>query len=191
MSRLASDKREMIMAAARSTVQAHGYNRLSFRELAKKVGMRSASIHYHFPTKGDLGAALARRYTQDASAALEGVLVETRDPAACLRKYTDLFRIALENNNRMCLCGIMAAEYDALPEAVKVEVRAFADVNVTWLAKILSSMDILDNAVIAEERALAIYAAIAGAQLTARSRADISAFDKIVESYRDSGLIPR
>ena len=188
---MASDKREMIMAAARSTVQAHGYNRLSFRQLANKVGIRSASIHYHFPTKGDLGAALARRYTQDASAALEGVLVESRDPATCLRKYTDLFRIALENNNRMCLCGIMAAEYDALPEAVKVEVRAFADVNVAWLAKILSSMDTPNYPVMAEERALAIYAAIGGAQLTARSRADISAFDKIVESYRVSGLIPR
>src|SRR5271166_448205 len=191
MSRLASDKREMIMAAARSTVQAHGYNRLSFRDLANKVGIRSASIHYHFPTKGDLGAALARRYTEDASAALEGLLVESRDPATCLRKYTGLFRIALENNNRMCLCGIMAAEYDALPEAVKVEVRAFADVNVAWLAKILSSMDTLSDTVIAEERALAIYAAIGGAQLTARSRADISAFDTIVESYRVSGLIPR
>src|SRR5271154_7619977 len=107
-----SDTREAIMAVARKTVQAHGYNRLSFRELAKEVGVRSASIHYHFPTKGDLGAALARRYTEDASAALEGLLVESRNPATCLRKYTDLFRLALENNNRMCLCGIMAAEYD-------------------------------------------------------------------------------
>ena len=90
----------------------------------------------------------------------------------------------------MCLCGIMAAEYDALPEAVKVEVRAFTDVNAAWLAKILFSMDILSDISIAQERALAIYAAIGGAQLTARSRADISAFDKIVESYRVAGLIP-
>lgn len=187
---MASDKREIIMVAARSTVQADGYNRLSFRELAKKVGVRSASIHYHFPTKGDLGAALARRYTEDARAALEGLLAQSRDPATCLRKYTDFFRIALENNNRMCLCGIMAAEYDALPEAVKVQVRAFADVNVAWLAKVLSSIEAFTDTAIAEERALAIYAAIAGAQLTARSRADISAFDKIVESYRASGLIP-
>jgi TetR/AcrR family transcriptional regulator, transcriptional repressor for nem operon len=84
---MVSDKREMIMAAARLTMQAGGYNRLSFRELAKKVGIRSASIHYHFPTKGDLGAALARRYTEDA--ALEELWAEFRDPT-CLRKYTDL-----------------------------------------------------------------------------------------------------
>jgi TetR/AcrR family transcriptional repressor of nem operon len=62
--------------------------------------------------------------------------------------------------------------------------------NVAWLAKILFSMDTLSDTSIAQERALAIYAAIGGAQLTARSRADISAFDKIVESYRVAGLIP-
>jgi TetR/AcrR family transcriptional repressor of nem operon len=185
-----SDTRETIMAAARKTAQAHGYNGLSFRELAKEVGIKSASIHYHFPTKGNLGAALARRYWEDAKAAFEGFWAENPDPGLCLRKYTDVFRLALENDNRMCLCGFMAAEYDDLPEAVKVEVQAFADVNVVWLAKVLSSMDTLRDTGMAEERALAIYAAIGGAQLTARSRADISVFDRIVESYRAVGLIP-
>jgi TetR/AcrR family transcriptional regulator, transcriptional repressor for nem operon len=185
-----SDTRETIMVAARQTVQAHGYNGLSFRELAKKVGIKSASVHYHFPTKGDLGAALARRYREDAKAALEVFRAESPDPTICLRKYTDVFRLALKNENRMCLCGFMAAEYHDLPEAVKVEVQAFADVNVAWLAKILSSMDSFRDPSMAKARALAIYAAIGGAQLTARSRADISVYDKIVESYRVAGLIP-
>lgn len=185
-----SDTREMIMAAARPVVQAHGYNGLSFRELAKAVGIKSASIHYHFPTKGDLGAALARRYWEDAQAFFESVLDDSMDPVMLLTRYANLFRLALENENRMCLCGFMAAEYHDLPEAVKVEVKAFTDVNVAWLTKILSSMNSFRDRGMAEERALAIYAAISGAQLTARSRADIALFDKIVESYRTAGLIP-
>jgi TetR/AcrR family transcriptional repressor of nem operon len=185
-----SDMRETIMAAGRKTVQAHGYNGLSFRELAKEVGIKSASIHYHFPTKGDLGAALARRYWEEAKAAFDGFSAETPEPTLCLRKYTDVFRLALENGNRMCLCGFMAAEYDDLPDAVKVEVQAFADVNVVWLTKVLSSMGTAGDAGKAEQRALAIFAAIGGAQLTARSRADVSVFDRIVESYRVAGLIP-
>ena len=32
----------------------------------------------------------------------------------------------------------MSAEYDDLPEPVKKEVQAFADVNVAWLSKVLS-----------------------------------------------------
>ncbi len=48
-------------------VQARGYNALSFREIAKEVGIKSAGVHHHFPTKGDLGAALARQYTEKRS----------------------------------------------------------------------------------------------------------------------------
>jgi len=185
-----SETREMIMAIARPMVQARGYNGLSFRELAKRIGIKNASIHYHFPTKGDLGAALARRYREDAEAILEGLWRESQDPAMCLRKYADGFRLALENENRMCLCGVMAAEYHDVPDAVKTEVQAFADSNISWLAKLLSAMDGFGDSAATKERALAIYAAIGGAQLAARSRADISVFDRIVESYRRAGLIP-
>ena len=181
-----TDTRETIMAAAKPVVQAHGYNGLSFREIAKAVGVKSASIHYHFPTKGDLGAALARRYTDDAAAAFEAISARTSDPAKRLRAYTDSFRLALENDNRMCLCGIMAAEYDDLPDGVKAEVVRFGDVNVAWVAKVLSEAGVKD----AEAGALAIFAAIGGAQLAARSRGDIGVYDGIVESYREAGLIP-
>jgi len=185
-----SDTREMIMAAARPKVQAHGYNGLSFRELAKEVGVKSASIHYYFPTKGDLGAALARRYREDAEAVFGRIEQESQDPLKCLREYTDRFRLALENENRMCLCGHMAAEYHDLPEAVRVEVQSFTDLNVAWLTRLLTSIDGFGDARTAEERAIAIYAAVAGAQLVARSGADIALFDNIVESYRTAGLIP-
>lgn len=186
-----SDTREQILAAARGVAQAHGYNGLSFRELAKEVGVKSASIHYHFPTKGDLGAALARRYCEDNAATLERIWAESQEPATCFRKYAAVFRKALESNNRMCMCGFMAAEYDDLPEGVKAEVKAFADVNVAWLVKVLSSGCPGGDAATLERRARAIFAAIGGAQLIARSRADISLYDEIVESYGTAGLIPR
>ena len=178
------------MTAARAMVQAHGYNALSFRELAKEVGIKSASIHYHFPTKGDLGAALARRYTEDGVEYLEGLLAASPDPATCIRKYTDIFRAALLNNNRMCLCGIMAAEHDDLPAEVRTEVDRFTEANVRWLARVLSlaKPDTAEEAV--QQKALAIFAAVEGAQLVARGRSDIAVFDQTVEAYRRAGLLP-
>jgi TetR/AcrR family transcriptional repressor of nem operon len=184
------DTRDQIMATARAVAQAHGYNGLSFRELAKAVGIKSASIHYHFPTKGDLGAALARRYRQDATTDLNGLLAEGLDPVACLVKYVAAFRVALERDNRMCLCGIMAAEHDDLPDAVKDEVTGFADDNVAWLCKVLSLLDPLRSDEEVKRHAFAIYAAMGGAQLTARGRGDIALYDDIVETYRLTGLIP-
>lgn len=182
-----TDTRETIMALARATAQAHGYSGLSFRELAKAVGIKSASIHYHFPTKADLGAALARRYREDAAATLARLAGETPDPGTCLREYAGIFRLALENDNRMCMCGFLAAEHDDLPEAVRAEARAFADVNVAWLGEVLSRADPGGDSA---GRALAIFAAVSGAQLVARSRGDVTVFDTIVESYRAAGLIP-
>lgn len=187
---MATDTRELILSAARATVQAHGYSGLSFRDLATAVGIKSASVHYHFPTKGDLGATLAHDYTDAARADLDRVLAQTDDPAACLRLYTGFFRRALENDNRMCLCGIMAAEYDALPDAIKAEVRGFADVNVAWLSKVLSLLPAANDRDANERWALAIFAAIGGAQLAARSRNDIAIYDRIIDGYAASGLLP-
>jgi TetR/AcrR family transcriptional regulator, transcriptional repressor for nem operon len=184
-----SDTKERIMSAARRTVQAHGYSGLSFRELAKEIGIKSASIHHHFPTKGDLGAAVARRYWQDAAAGLEALLAESPDSARALRHYPSTFRKALENDNRLCLCSFMAAEYDDLPEPVKKEIQTFADVNVAWLSRVLSASKAIGPEE-SERRARAIFAALAGAQLIARSRSDITVYDALVNSYRSVGLLP-
>jgi TetR/AcrR family transcriptional repressor of nem operon len=186
---MGSSAREAILAAARRTAQAHGYGGLNFRDLADEVGIKAASIHYHFPSKADLGAAVAKRYWEDTEAVLEAKLAETSDPLRCLRQYPDVFRKALENDNRMCLCSFMAAEYDDLPEAVKKEVQTFADVNVAWLSKALSAAGLV-KAGKSEPRARAIFAAVAGAQLIARSRSDIALYDTLIDSYREAGLLP-
>lgn len=186
---MSSSSREAILAAARRTAQAHGYNGLNFRTLADEVGIKAASIYHYFPSKADLAAAVARRYWESSAAALESMRAETPDPVSCLRQYPDTFRKALENNNRMCLCSFMATEYDDLPEAVRKEVQTFADVNVAWLSKVLSAAGVV-NSRESEQRARAIFAAVAGAQLMARSRSDISLFDSLIDSYRVAGLLP-
>ena len=181
--------KEAILAAARRTAQAHGYSGLNFRDLADEVGIKAASIYHHFPSKADLGAAVARRYWENTAADLDSMLAETLDPVRSLHQYPDIFRKSLEADNRMCLCSFMSAEYDDLPEAVKKEVQTFADVNVAWLSKVLSAAAVVNSGE-SEQRARAIFAAVAGAQLMARSRSDISLFDSLIESYRVAGLLP-
>jgi TetR/AcrR family transcriptional regulator, transcriptional repressor for nem operon len=181
--------KEAILAAARRSAQAHGYSGLNFRDLADEVGIKAASIYHHFPSKADLAAAVAKRYWEDSAAALESLIAESSDPVGALHQYPDTFRKALENDNRICLCSFMAAEYDDLPEAVKKEVQAFADVNVAWLRRVLAAAGLVSPEE-SEGRARAIFAAVAGAQLIARSRSDISLYDALIESYRVAGLLP-
>lgn len=185
---MSESAKEAILAAARRTAQAHGYGGLNFRDIGAEVGIKHASIYHHFPTKADLGAAVAKRYWEDTAGRLEALAAKAGDPVTAIRAYPGLFRESLEADNRMCLCSFMAAEYDDLPDAVKTEVQAFADVNVAWLTKMLSAASGSERG--ADTRASAIYAAIVGAQLVARSRADLGIYDALVDSYRASGLIP-
>lgn len=184
-----SGSKERILAAATKMAQAHGYGGLNFRDLAQDVGIKPASIYHHFTNKADLGAAVARRYWEDSAAALEALLAESPDPLQSLHRYPDTFRRALETANRICLCSFMAAESDDLPDEVMKEVRTFAEVHVAWLSKLLSAANVV-GATACEQRARAIFAAVAGAQLVARSRSDIAVYDTLIEGYRAAGLLP-
>jgi TetR/AcrR family transcriptional repressor of nem operon len=186
---VSSDSREKVLVEAMRVAQAHGYNGLNFRDLAEVVGIRPASIYHHFPSKALLAEAVARRYWEDHAAALEKILAEASSPMEALRRFPETFRWALQNENRMCLSGFMAAEYDDLPEAVKKEVQTFADVNVAWLSKVLVAAGLVKPGE-SEARARAIFAAVGGAQLMARSRSDIALYDGLIESYRQAGLLP-
>lgn len=186
---MSGNAREAILEAGRLSAQAHGYGGLNMRELAAKVGIKAASIYHHFPSKAELAAAIAERYWQNAKARLDEIAAGERSAEASLRRYPDTFRTTLENGNRLCLGSFLGAEYDDLPELVRKEIQAFADVNIAWLserlveAKAVGAKDI-------ERRAKAIFAAVAGAQLIARSRSDLGLFDAMIEGYRAAALLP-
>lgn len=184
-----ADTKERIMDAAQKIVQAKGYNGLSFRDLATEVGVKSASVHYHFPTKGDLGAALAKRYTEIGIKYFNEMSKQSLDKQTAMKKYTDIFRMALVSENRMCLCGIMSAEYADLPPEVRVEVDNFTEANVNWLAQLFSS-DLGEDEASLGKHALSIFAAIEGAQLVARGKGQVAIYDQIIEAYRKAGLFP-
>lgn len=186
---MSENAREAILAAAKSAAQLHGYSGINFRSIAEEVGIKNASVYYHFPSKADLATAVAERYWQDTLAALEIIRLSNPDPRQCLQLYPSIFRKSLMNGNKLCLSSFMAAEYEDLPDQVSKEVKAFADVNERWLAECLTEMDWGDD-LSNKRRARAIYTAVAGAQLIARTRADLDLFDDLVLSYHEAGLIP-
>lgn len=186
---MTTNSKEAILASARQIAQAHGYGGLNVRDLADQVGIKAASIYHHFPNKAGLAAAVARRYWEDTERELDTLLSGATDPLSALREYPKIFRRSLANGNRLCLCSFMSAEHDDLPQEVIAEVQRFSDVNAAWISKVLVAAG-LAVAADSEARARAIFAAIAGAQLMARSRSEISLFDRLIDSYRATGLLP-
>lgn len=186
---MTQNAREQILLSAKAAAQLHGYGGINFRTIAEEVGIKNASIYYHFPSKADLGAAVAERYWQETAQVLSELRASHESPEECLRLYPSIFRKSIENQNRLCLSSFMAAEVEDLPDQVTKEVRAFADVNVEWLVDVLADLDWGSDEE-RKRRAYAIYTAVAGAQLIARTRQDINLFDELVSSYLGAGLIP-
>ena len=181
--------REAILMAAREAAMARGYGGINFRDLADTVGIKAASINYYFANKALLGEAVARRYWEDIARDLEAISADAQDPMVALQRYPEIFRASLERGNRICLSSFMATEYDELPPAVLKEVQAFADVNIAWLRRELVAAKVVKGKE-SEARARAIYSAVAGAQIVARSRSNIALFNSIIDSYRAAGLMP-
>lgn len=126
-------KKEALLKVAEDKVRIGGYDNFSFRELAAEVGIKSASVHYHFPTKADLGAELAHQYTDTFITALgdpSAIQAEGKNP---IDIYTHLFRNALLTDNKMCLCGLLGAQGESLPDKVRSEVKRFFTKNIDWL----------------------------------------------------------
>ena len=130
---------DQLLDVAQELAQIRGYNAFSYRDLAERVGIRSASIHHHFPAKADLGRALVARYRERFSDALRRIAAGTGDAPAKLAAYVELFRSTYEQGARLCLGGMFAADLPTLPAEVQEQVRGFYTDNEAWLTRLLDA----------------------------------------------------
>jgi TetR/AcrR family transcriptional repressor of nem operon len=158
-----------LMDLAEARIRDAGYNGFSFRELAAEIGIKSASVHHHFPTKADMAAAVARRYADRFMEAVSRAQDESADAAISI--YRSAFRTALDRDGRMCLCGVLGAEVGGLPSEVAREARDFFRRTVSDLTDRIGG----DGS---EDRALHVIATLEGAMILGRAFGDIGAFDR-------------
>jgi TetR/AcrR family transcriptional repressor of nem operon len=174
------DTRTQILDIATELVRTRGYNGFSFHDLAGRVGIKTASIHYHFPTKGALGLSLVRRQRQALSKAMADIDAKGSDAWERLRKYTVLFRSTLEQGHQMCLGGMLAIEYRSLPSDLVTEVQGFFNDNEKWLTRTLQvgrKAGVITFSRPAAEVARTLFAALEGAMLSACAFGDFARFD--------------
>jgi TetR/AcrR family transcriptional repressor of nem operon len=165
-----ADTSARILEVAERLAQTRGFNGFSYADIALELRVTKASLHYHFATKADLGRTLIARYGERFAAAL-AVLDAEPDVRHRMTRYVQLYEDVLVAD-RMCLCGMLAAEYSTLPPAMQSELRAFFDRNESWLELTLDegrTAASLHFAGTALEVARLLTSALEGAMLLARS----------------------
>jgi TetR/AcrR family transcriptional repressor of nem operon len=180
-SRASPDKRgtaQRILDVAERLVQVRGFNAFSYADVAAELGITKASLHYHFPGKAELGQALITRYAQRFTEALEEIDLEADLAPAKLAAYAKLYADVLRSR-RMCLCGMLAAEYQTLPKPIADAVVTFFDDNEIWLERVLEqgrTDDTLKFDASGIDTARMIISGLEGAMLIARPYGDLRRF---------------
>ena len=127
-----------VLAAAQLLVQTRGHNGYSYRDLAEQVGIRTASIHYHFPAKTDLAVALVRRYRDMVGDAMAKIAVEKTSLADRLEGVVALYSYCLKTNSRICVASALAGEFASLPKEVQQELNRLMTDSQGWIARFLN-----------------------------------------------------
>lgn len=131
-----NDTATTILDVAERLVQRRGFNGFSYADIAAELGITKPALHYHFASKAELGDALIARYTTRFADALERIDRDRAGGPSKLAAYTDLYAQVLAEE-RMCLCGMLAADYHTLPPGMRDGVIRFFDLNESWLARVL------------------------------------------------------
>ena len=173
-----SDTPTRILDVAERLVQRRGFNGFSYADVARELGLTKASLHYHFAGKAELGEALMGRYTGTFGAALLAIDLRPADAPAKLRGYAELYADVLRKE-RMCLCGMLAAEYETLPQAIRDSVIRFFGDNETWVQHVIEQ-GLREGTLRCEgstgDAARAIVSGLEGAMLVARPFGDVGRF---------------
>lgn len=133
-----SPKASEILDVAETQMRKGGFDAVSFRDLAGAVGVKSASVHYHFPQKTDLGQAVVVRYRERIFESLGDATGVAGTPAERLERLLTIYRTALTDADSVCLCNMLGAEAQYLPENVAAEVAVFFRGVLTWTKKALN-----------------------------------------------------
>ena len=179
-----SETAEQILDLAETLIQTRGYSAFSYQDIADRLGIRKASIHYHFPSKTELGAAVVDRYAARFGAALTAIAADqTKSSMAMLDFYVAPYLEFADTPDRICLCGALAGEILALPVEFRSRVDRFFRTHQAWLTDILKrgvARGEFRLTAPATKLACFVFAALQGALLVKRTTGEMAELRDVI-----------
>lgn len=169
---------QQILDVAQDLVQTRGFNAFSYGDIAKALKVTNASLHYHFPSKADLGNSLISRYEERFLQALDAIDAGGGTMIVRFRAFINVYADVLSTNH-MCLCGMLAAEFETLPQTMQSALDHYFEAVEAWLETVLEQgrqegQFSFDDP--AREVAQFAIATLEGAMILARSHNDHDRF---------------
>jgi TetR/AcrR family transcriptional regulator, transcriptional repressor for nem operon len=170
---------QQILDMAQRLVQTRGFNAFSYGDIAEALHVTKASLHYHFTTKADLGVSLIDRYDRRVQDALREIDRSGIGAADKIRAYVRIYAEVLRDE-RMCMCGMLAAEFATLPKAMQAALDRYFEQNDRWLTTVLEegrAAGALRFSGSAADMAQFLIGSLEGSMMLARSHGGMARFD--------------
>ena len=166
-----ADRRTDLLDLAQGMIQERGYNAFSFKDLAAQVGIKTASVHYHFPSKGELGLQVMKRYLDQLELSLR-TWAELPSETARLRAFVGSYRDT-EIQGGICLCGSMASDIQTLDAPIRSPINRYLQRSEQWVGQCvqagLESGEFLST-LPAETLAMSLLPSLQGALILSRAQ---------------------
>jgi len=180
---------DRILDEAQRRIQRCGYNAVSYGDLAEALDVTTAAVHYHFPSKGDLGQAVVARYRRINSE--KRATIQTKSDALRdqLWQYVDLYADMLEDGS-LCLCGVLASDDATLPDGVRREVQQFFEEQESWLTRAIREAKgddpLLNGYETPRQIASLFLSTVQGAMFTARAHGATERYEEMIRPLIDA-----
>ncbi len=175
------DTKSLIMDLAEKAMIEGGFNAFSFRELAAQIGIKSASVHYHFPTKGDLTVSVLRRYKDNFASELPCVKTSEASRSQLLNGFIDGFKTKVVDNHNMSICTMLTTDVRQLPDEVREELADFYRIKLSWLTSVFALEADEKQAHI---KACQMLASLHGASILVQATGDVEKYEDAVSYLR-------
>lgn len=187
------DTATKILDLGEMLIQTRGFNGFSYNDIAKELGIKKASIHYHFPSKTDLGRAAIERYLNAMDSAMSQATADAQeDPKttswSLLEFYFSSYYKFAHTPDKVCLSGALAGDFLALPDDMKKHVTDFFEAHQNWIANVVRRGQVsgeFHKEAQPENFAMFLFNGLQGALLIKRATADMSQLDAVVKSAKE------
>ena len=185
-------RKDQILEVATELVQTRGYSAFSYQDLSDRLGITKASLHHHFPSKEDLGRAVAEKYNTDVKAALAEATRKSDDPWVQLEGYVQFVLGIIKTPDRICAAGSVQSEINVVPKAMGKSMCSLVQYVIGWLSAVIKhgrDRGVMDFPGTADNQAALMFSAAQGAMQYGRANGAKKA-RQVMQQIKE-GLKPR
>jgi TetR/AcrR family transcriptional repressor of nem operon len=137
MSKVPADTKSKILDLGETLLLKKGFNGFSYADIAASLGIKTSSIHYHFPGKSDLGLGVIQRARQRFKKWGESKQTAMMNDWEKLDNFFHIYRYYLTRKESVCLSGALETDFATLPSAMQEEAKGLVSDLLTWMDNFL------------------------------------------------------